>query len=498
VPALVLLALACADKADDRSSGGFMSEGVTLGDPVACDAPADRPSWTDQAEARGLLGTDLSVHTMGGVAVVYDLDADGDLDMVLRYVDETRFYLREDERYTMQSLASQADVRLLSVADLGLGYVEVLSGAGQVYAWRVADGTIEQRFVIADGDERLAHPAQGVFPADIDEDGVMDVYAMQTDPGLEDMLWWGNGDGSFTPEDESLPASTRSGWGFDAHWFDYDRDLDLDLYVANDRGYDDGPNVLYRNDDGVLTDVSEACRCDLAVAAMGADSGDFDQDGWPDLYVSISGNQSLLQSAGDGSFIDVTRSVGIPAQGKHDMGWGAVFLDLENDGDLDIFEARGDLWSDSETAPVFDSAPRLLQNDDGAFSDVATDWGLDPEGSWRAIVPYDYNGDGVLDLLLTDVIARPKLWISDSCTADGWLDVEAPVGAAVEVEAGGRTQTAWVTTQSGMGGVRPPIAHFGLGSATAVDRLTVTGLDGTVWKVTEPFEGRRKVVVAPP
>jgi hypothetical protein len=98
---------------------------------------------------------------------------------------------------------------------------------------------------------------------------------------------------------------------------------------------------------------------------------------------------------------------------------------------------------------------------------------------------------------MTHVTDRPVLWLSDSCTAAGWLEVAAPIGAQVVIEAGGRTQTSWVTAQSAVGGNKPPIVRFGLGDAALVDRLEVTGMDGQVWLVEAPFEARRRVTITP-
>ena len=117
-------------------------------------------------------------------------------------------------------------------------------------------------------------------------------------------------------------------------------------------------------------------------------------------------------------------------------------------------------------------------------------------GSWRAAVAVDHNGDGIVDPLLVHASDDPLLYLSDGCTAAGWLEVEAPHGSRVEVTAGGVTQTAWITTDSACGGARLPRAHFGLGDAAQVDALTITLPGGDTIAAEAPFEARRIVTLS--
>jgi hypothetical protein len=120
--------------------------------------------------------------------------------------------------------------------------------------------------------------------------------------------------------------------------------------------------------------------------------------------------------------------------------------------------------------------------------------GLDTLGSWRSLVTLDDNGDGVLDVLVTDTVARPRFYVSEGCTVNAWLEVEAPVHSRVSVTSGGRTQTAWVTTESSYGAGRTPMVHFGLGAEEVVERLEVTA-PGRKVLVATGIAGRRRVVV---
>jgi len=101
----------------------------------------------------------------------------------------------------------------------------------------------------------------------------------------------------------------------------------------------------------------------------------------------------------------------------------------------------------------------------------------------------------VLDLLITHVEDRPFLYLSDGCTSAAWLKVTAPTGSRVVVEAGGITQTDWVSSESSYGGASALAVHFGLGEAEEVSTLSITLLDGTVYRSSEPFTPRRIVSV---
>ena len=116
-------------------------------------------------------------------------------------------------------------------------------------------------------------------------------------------------------------------------------------------------------------------------------------------------------------------------------------------------------------------------------------------GSWRSIVAADHNADGILDFIVSDVEHRPLLLLSDGCTANNWVQVEAPHGSRVDVTAGGQTWTGWANTASSFGGAVEPVAHFGLGPLDTVDQIRVQRPDGTIVVHDEPVEARRRVTL---
>jgi len=299
---------------------------------------------------------------------------------------------------------------------------------------------------------------------------------------------------------QQLEPSSGTGRGFDAHWLDWDGDGDLDVYVVNDEGWSEGGNVLYENVDGVLVEVTDQCACGLELAGMGVDAGDFNGDGLEDLYITATGHNVLLAALGDGSYADVTLAMAAdPVEGNPDMAWGGVWLDYDNDGRRDILVAKGDLWylAQEPMRPDYESPIVLLAQLEEGFVDVSTEQGLSTEGSWRSVVAFDDNGDGVLDLLVSEVEARPHFYVSEGCTAAGWLEVEAPLGSKIEVTAAGQTQVAWASHDSSYGATFRLREHFGLGSAEVVDQLKVTLPTGEVRRIATAFAARRVVTVVP-
>ena len=170
-------------------------------------------------------------------------------------------------------------------------------------------------------------------------------------------------------------------------WADYDLDGDPDLFV----GFNGPPNRLYRNDKGVMVDVAGEAGVADARATRAAAWGDFDSDGDPDLLVGYApGTESVLRLYRNtgGRFTDVTFALGLS------VATGAVrqpaFVDLDADGDLDLFVA----FRDRPNA--------LFLNERGRFEDIASRVGLaDPRKSVGAVW-FDYDQDGDLDLYVAN------------------------------------------------------------------------------------------------
>ena len=211
--------------------------------------------------------------------------------------------------------------------------------------------------------------------------------------------------------------------------FDYDGDGLLDIYIVNGAEMPSlvktGPKywnrLFHNNGDGTFTDVTEKAGVAGAGYGMGVAVGDYDNDGWPDLYLAnVNGNQ-LFHNNGNGTFTDVTAKAGVGGgthDGKKMWSISAGWFDYNNDGRLDLFVSNYCQW-DPEHEPAcmglngrgychpnsFAPLPNTLyrNNGDGTFTDVSQETGIAAmEGKGMGVVFADYDGDGFMDVFVAN------------------------------------------------------------------------------------------------
>ncbi|MBV9266592.1 MAG: CRTAC1 family protein [Acidobacteriaceae bacterium] len=210
---------------------------------------------------------------------------------------------------------------------------------------------------------------------------------------------------------------------------DYDGDGLLDIYLVNGAEMPSlkkaGPkyfNRLFRNNgDGTFTDVTERAGVAGSGYGMGAAVGDYDNDGWPDLYVANVNGNELFHNNGDGTFTDVTRKAGVEGgvwNGRKMWSVSAGWFDYNNDGLLDLFVSNYCQWDpDHEPACTgiagrsychpknFGPLPNTLyrNNGDGTFTDVSEETGIAAvRGKGMGVVFADYDGDGFTDIFVAN------------------------------------------------------------------------------------------------
>ena len=237
--------------------------------------------------------------------------------------------------------------------------------------------------------------------------------------------------------DKLMPETIGSGAAF----IDYDNDADQDLLLINSSWFpgheqETTPTLaLYRNDgSGQFTDVTREAGLAINTYGMGVAVGDFDNDGWDDLYITALGKNYLLRN-GQGRFTDITATSGTAGQST-DWSTAAAFLDYDNDGDLDLFVGNYVQWSreiDLEIdfrvtglgraigAPnhFYGTTNRLYRNDgQGRFTDVSQSAGIiitdpvthTPSGKALTVAPVDYDRDGWIDLFVANDTTRNFLY----------------------------------------------------------------------------------------
>jgi len=315
--------------------------------------------------------------------------------------------------------------------------------------------------------------------------------------GAADHFFRSNGDGTFV--DATVEAGLEDlalGYGFAVRACDLDADGDLDVYVANDSD----ANYYYRNEgDGTFKEVGMWTgpafdAGGAAQAGMGVAVGDPNGDGAVDVLVTNFSEDFVTLYHGDGAgfFEDVSDATGIGPATFPWLSWGALLADLDNDGDQDVVIANGHIYPQVDRHPEYEMTYAqknlLLENDGtGRFADVTDEAGpgFAKVQSSRGLAAGDYDDDGDLDLLITQLDEAPVLLRNDSATGS-WLTVvlEVPpgggtaIGTRVVVEAAGRTQVRDLASSESFLSVHDPRLHFGLGPAQVADRVEVGWPDG--------------------
>ena len=342
-------------------------------------------------------------------------------------------------------------------------------------------------------------------PYDLNQDGHLDLFGLSTnqdaDPELgNEVFFWGLGSGEYVEVNDVIPALDIPGSGFDSFWIDWFGDGQAEVFVANDRGALHAPNSLLQWTGDRFEDIAPELGLDLAHDAMGADAADFNKDGVPDLYITATHSNVLLLSQPDGVHVDVATALNAdPVSGTHAdlaMGWAGLFVDHDNDGQLDLFTTQGDWWHEPEDRLPF--LVQILAFDGDTFVDVSMETGLTAEGSFRGAVARDFNNDGVLDFLVSSVFDHLKLFLSEGCTQNAWMSITAPQAARIQVHADDQVWTDWSKGSSGFGAHARPMAHFGLGSLQTVDRIEVILPGGEPFVIDGPIATRRHVQIPPP
>jgi len=249
---------------------------------------------------------------------------------------------------------------------------------------------------------------------DFNNDGWIDLYVTNYSEYERNYLYKNNGDGTFTDVTEIAGVTDiMGGTGFyrlpfASVFFDYNNDGWQDIYIANDHFT---RNTLFKNNgDGTFEDVSEQSNSDLSGFMMGIAVGDYDNNGFLDIYSSNDpfGNY-LLKNNGDGTFTEVAEVLGLSVNKSC---WGTNFFDYDNDTDLDLYVCAA-------VGPSNGKNELFENNGDGTFSSV-TGIGLDEDYKSYGMGIGDFNNDGFSDIAVHNQQVLPNLYLSSGGT-NNWV-----------------------------------------------------------------------------
>jgi hypothetical protein len=323
------------------------------------------------------------------------------------------------------------------------------------------------------------------------------------------VVFHNNRNGTFTDVTERIGIHT-TGWTLDLGHGDANNDGWEDLYVANDFGTD---RFYVNNGNGSFSDKTETAIGFDTKKGMNADWGDFDNDGFLDIYVTnitddyMREGNFLWHNNGNLTFTDISRETGTDDTG---WGWAGKFFDYDNDGWLDLYVMNGWVSAGKEsyvpdifamvTKPDIDFADarnwppignkslsgyekkRLFHNEGGhIFKDEAARHGLDSTKDGRGIAVADFDNDGRLDLFVTNADDEPYLYRNILPTGAHWMGFllegtksnRAAVGAQVRLTANGQTLLRYVNGGNGFASQSTPRVHFGLGKNTKITGVEI-------------------------
>ena len=418
--------------------------------------------------------------TFGMGAAVGDFDNDGDPDLYVTGFPRSLFYRNDDGRFV--DITESAGVTNAGQWGTSAGFFDYDN-----------DGWLDLIVV-----NYMAWGYEKNFGCGLPKPGYRTYCHPDMFAGVPPTLYHNNGDGTFTDLTRAAGLDTFEGKGLGVVMADYDNDGWMDIFQANDAVR----NFLFRNNgDGTFTDVSFEAGVAYgedgdAEAGMGTDFGDYDRDGFLDIFVTHLDMElhRLFRNSKEGFFTDYTRASHLARRTNFLSGFGTKFVDIDNDGWLDILQINGHILPNINlyNSHVEYAEPKILwlNQGNGTFRNVSEQLGPDflRPAVGRGLCLADLDNDGDVDFAVANNGEPAQLWLNEGGNRHNWLALTLigtksnrdAVGARVTVVADAISQT-----QQKLGGgsylsASDPRLYFGLGKAPRVSLLRVVWPSGVV------------------
>ncbi|OIQ29031.1 MAG: hypothetical protein BM564_07420 [Bacteroidetes bacterium MedPE-SWsnd-G2] len=438
------------------------------------------------------LGIDISGEasfTLGGVSF-FDFNKDGwdDITIGSSGSEPVRFFennngLFEEVTFNISIIGHSKQVIWVDF-DNDLDYdlfVTKVDGANKLYEnngdFEFADVTVDAGFPVS----QVLYSYGATF-GDYDNDGFLDLFLCNKDIAelLPNQLYHNNGDGTFSDVSETAGISDVGHSSFCAVFMDYDNDGFQDIYISNDRIQN--PNIMYHNNgDGTFTDESVSTNTNISANAMSTTIADYNYDGWLDIYVTntAEGNY-LLENNSDGTFTNVAFGSGTLF---NSIGWGANFLDGDNDTDLDLYVSS---MVNTDASGLLTTA--FYECDANFEYEIPIDIGFeDDEFISFANAIGDLDNNGFSDFVVMNQLPdNLSIW-QNSGNTNNWIKIELKgvesnamgIGSWIEISIDGVSQFRYVACGEAFLGQNSQYEIFGIENAAQIDFVKVNWLSGT-------------------
>lgn len=315
---------------------------------------------------------------------------------------------------------------------------------------------------------------------DYNNDGYLDLFVCNYDhQSNSNWFFENNGDGTFTDVTEELGFDSTMEFSFQSVFMDINNDGWQDLVVINDKVLH--PNRMYRNDGGSFTDITVEAGFNYQVNAMSNTVGDFDNDGWQDIFISDANTNLLHHNNGDETFDEIAQGAGLNYMG---FTWGGLFIDVDNNALLDLVICTSPEFFPSGKNHLF------MNNGDETFSyNFQSGLGNQLTYSFTPIKG-DINNDGYSDLFITGSNGnQSNLYVNNGSGSnylkvnlEGTISNRDGIGSTIQAWHNDTMQSIYTFCGESYFGQNSNTKIFGLGQAQSVDSLKITWLSGVVDK----------------